>query len=217
MTPLVYFVRHGETDWNAEGRLQGQADTDINALGRGQADRNGRRLAALIADASAFDFVASPMRRTRETMERIRHAMGLDPHGYRLEPRLIEVHFGGWQGRTFAEIEADEPGADQDTPPRQVELPPAGRGGRELRHAGGAGDAVAGRGDAADRLRHPWRRAAGAVPRRRRLERARGGSDGRPAGPYPEARGGPARLALRRPAYCEISMSVMRFSPPTSS
>ena len=37
MHPLVYFLRHGETDWNAEGRLQGQADTDINALGRQQA------------------------------------------------------------------------------------------------------------------------------------------------------------------------------------
>ncbi len=111
MTPLVYFVRHGETDWNAEGRLQGQADTDINALGRRQADRNGRRLAGLIADASAFDFVASPMRRTRETMERVRRAMGLDPDGYRLEPRLVEVHFGDWQGRTFAEIEAEQPGS----------------------------------------------------------------------------------------------------------
>ena len=41
MFPLVYFVRHGQTDWNAEDRLQGQADIDINALGREQADRNG--------------------------------------------------------------------------------------------------------------------------------------------------------------------------------
>ncbi len=37
MSPLVYFVRHGQTQWNAEVRLQGQADTDINALGREQA------------------------------------------------------------------------------------------------------------------------------------------------------------------------------------
>ena len=42
MSPLVYFVRHGQTDWNAEHRLQGQADTDINALGREQADAQRR-------------------------------------------------------------------------------------------------------------------------------------------------------------------------------
>lgn len=111
MYPLIYFVRHGETDWNVEGRLQGQADTDINARGRRQADRNGRRLAGLIGDGQGFDFVASPMRRTRETMERIRSAMGLDPTEYRTDPRLVEVSFGDWQGWTFAEIEARSPGS----------------------------------------------------------------------------------------------------------
>lgn len=111
MSQMIYFVRHGQTAWNAEQRLQGQADTDINALGRKQADRNGRRLAELIADPAAFDFVASPMRRTRETMEIVRRAMGLDPMGYRTDPRLVEVHFGDWQGYTFAELEKIHPGA----------------------------------------------------------------------------------------------------------
>lgn len=110
MTPLIYFVRHGQTPWNAEQRLQGQADIDINAVGREQADRNGRRLAKLIPDPAGFDFVASPMRRTRETMERARAAMGLDPVAYRTDPRLVEVNFGDWQGFTFAELEAHEPG-----------------------------------------------------------------------------------------------------------
>ena len=63
MLPLVYFVRHGQTDWNAEHRLQGQADVPLNALGRAQAERNGRRLAELIADPTGFDFVASPLYR----------------------------------------------------------------------------------------------------------------------------------------------------------
>ena len=111
MLPLIYFVRHGQTDWNAEFRLQGQADTDLNELGRQQADGNGRKLATLIPDAEAFDFVASPMNRTRETMERIRAAMGLDPMGYRTDPRLVEVHFGDWQGFTMAELELRDPGA----------------------------------------------------------------------------------------------------------
>ena len=111
MTPIVYLIRHGQTDWNAEGRLQGQADTDINALGRSQADGNGRRLRELIAEPGAFDFVASPLRRTRETMERVRRSMGLPAEGYRTDARLKEVHFGDWQGSTFAELEAREPGS----------------------------------------------------------------------------------------------------------
>jgi len=108
---LVYFVRHGQTDWNAENRLQGQAETDINATGRLQATRNGETLKALIPDPADFDFVASPLRRTRDTMERIRTAMGLDPRGYRTDPRLMELHFGDWQGFTYAELEIREPGS----------------------------------------------------------------------------------------------------------
>lgn len=110
MLPLVYIVRHGQTDWNVEGRLQGQADTDINDTGRAQADRNGRRLAELIREPAAFDFVASPLRRTCETMERVRVGLNLPSRGYRTEPRLREVHFGGWQGYTYVELEAREPG-----------------------------------------------------------------------------------------------------------
>ncbi len=109
--PLLYICRHGETAWNAEGRLQGQADTDITDKGRDQARRNGERLRELIADPAAFDFVASPLRRTRETMEIVRAAMGLDPAAYRTEKRLMELHFGDWQGFTFAELEARAPGS----------------------------------------------------------------------------------------------------------
>lgn len=110
MTPLVYFVRHGQTDWNAALRFQGQHDVDVNDLGREQARRNGRRLAELLGDPTRFDFVASPLRRTRETMEIIRAELGLPPRDYRLEPRLVEVHFGDWQGLTVHEVETAFPG-----------------------------------------------------------------------------------------------------------
>ncbi|MBU1176821.1 MAG: histidine phosphatase family protein [Alphaproteobacteria bacterium] len=110
MIPLVYFVRHGQTDWNAALRFQGQHDVDINDLGRGQARLNGQRLADLLDDPNRFDFVASPLRRTRETMEIIRSCIGLPPRGYRLEPRLVEVNFGDWQGMTVDEVEAAFPG-----------------------------------------------------------------------------------------------------------
>lgn len=111
MPPLCYFVRHGQTGWNAELRLQGQADTDMTELGRGQAMRNGRRLAELVGNPGEFDFVASPLKRTRETMELVRTEMGLPPRGYRVDARLMEVHFGDWQGFTHAELEERQPGS----------------------------------------------------------------------------------------------------------
>ncbi|WP_292899786.1 MULTISPECIES: histidine phosphatase family protein [unclassified Nitratireductor] len=111
MLPLLYVIRHGQTAWNAEERLQGQADTDINAVGQVQADRNGIRLADLLNhDAGGFDFVASPLRRTRETMERVRAGLGLPREGYRTDARLMELNFGDWQGFTYAELEAANPG-----------------------------------------------------------------------------------------------------------
>ncbi|KQZ94061.1 phosphoglycerate mutase [Mesorhizobium sp. Root157] len=111
MSPLVYIVRHGQTDWNVEERLQGQADIDLNAQGRGEATGNGLKLAELIADPQSFDFVASPMIRTRHTMELVRLAMGLPNNGYRTDPRLMEMNFGDWQGYTIAELEARHPGS----------------------------------------------------------------------------------------------------------
>ncbi|WP_105429424.1 histidine phosphatase family protein [Neorhizobium sp. T6_25] len=101
---LIYMIRHGQTDWNAEGRLQGQQDIPLNALGRSQATRNGERLREMIGAADGFRFIASPLSRTRETMERLRTAMGLDPVAYGTDERLIEVSFGDWEGRTLEEI-----------------------------------------------------------------------------------------------------------------
>lgn len=128
MVPLVYIVRHGQTQWNAEFRLQGQADTDLNELGREQATRNGRRLAELIRKPEDFDFVASPMKRTRETMQRLRLAMRLDPDAFRTDPRLVEVHFGDWQGYTFAELEARSPGSVKPRRRNKWNFQPPGEG-----------------------------------------------------------------------------------------
>ena len=113
MPPLVYFLRHGQTDWNAEHRLQCQADTPINALGHVKAIGNGRRLAEMIDEPSGFDFVASPLERTRRTMELAREAMGLNPLAYRTDVRLMELHFGDWQGFTYQELEAGDPGSSE--------------------------------------------------------------------------------------------------------
>ena len=110
--PLLYYIRHGETDWNAESRLQGQRDIPINANGRAQARQCGEILRDLIArEGGAFDFVASPLGRARETMEIVRAALGLDPQAYRTEERLKEISFGEWEGFTLDELRRASPEA----------------------------------------------------------------------------------------------------------
>jgi probable phosphoglycerate mutase len=107
--PLIYFVRHGQTDYNAARRIQGVIDVPINAQGRTQAQRNGCVLNELTGDKLRFDFVASPLLRTRQTMEIVRTAMGLAPDVYRTDDRLQEIHFGAWGGMTMAAIAASDP------------------------------------------------------------------------------------------------------------
>lgn len=114
MTPMkpahpFVLIRHGQTDWNAEGRFQGQQDIPINATGAEQARANGLLLAKVLPDWRSYAFVASPFGRTRQTMEHILTVLGADPTGYSLDDRLKEVTFGDWEKRTLDEVAADEP------------------------------------------------------------------------------------------------------------
>lgn len=109
----LYFIRHGETDWNLEGRLQGQRDIPLNDLGRVQAEEAGRRLQGLVAQPEDLDYVASPMSRTRETMEILRAAIGLHPTAYRIDERLREITFGAWEGLTWKQVRKAHPDAAQ--------------------------------------------------------------------------------------------------------
>jgi broad specificity phosphatase PhoE len=109
--PQIIFIRHGETDWNAEARLQGQRDIPLNALGREQAAEAGYRLRDLPAWPDEFDWLVSPLGRTRETAEIARGAIGLGPHDYRIDPRLMELTFGDWEGYTWRELRAIDAGA----------------------------------------------------------------------------------------------------------
>lgn len=104
MLPTIVFLRHGETNWNVEGRMQGQRDIPLNDNGRAQAKRNGQAIITAIPDIASYDFVASPLGRARETMEIARLAMGLDPSAYHLDDRLREITFGEWEGFTTAEL-----------------------------------------------------------------------------------------------------------------
>ena len=106
----LYFIRHGETDWNRDRRYQGQMDIPLNATGREQAARNGRVLAATLgARAAGLDYVASPLERARETMQIVRGELGLAPDAYRTDDRLKEVHYGHWEGQLQDELRTSDP------------------------------------------------------------------------------------------------------------
>jgi probable phosphoglycerate mutase len=111
--PTIYYIRHGETAWNVEGRLQGALDVPLNDLGRRQATKSGNILAELLArdgrDKSSLSFVASPLGRARSTMELVRSILKLPPDEYSLDNRLREIGYGVWEGSTLAEMQAADP------------------------------------------------------------------------------------------------------------
>jgi broad specificity phosphatase PhoE len=112
-TPTIYYIRHGETAWNAAGRLQGALDVPLNDLGRRQAAQAGNILADLFArdgrDKASLAFVASPLGRARATMDLVREVLGLPSDGYALDDRLREIGYGRWEGSTLAEMQAQDP------------------------------------------------------------------------------------------------------------
>jgi len=105
----LYFIRHGQTEWNRLRRLQGQIDVPLNDIGRAQAAGNGRRLRDIRSDLDSIDFVASPLSRTVETMELVREAAGLPQAGYRTDARLKEVNYGHWEGCFLEELKRQDP------------------------------------------------------------------------------------------------------------
>jgi broad specificity phosphatase PhoE len=111
--PVIYYIRHGETSWNAEGRLQGAQDIALNDLGRKQAAHAGHILADLLArdgrDKASLPFVSSPLGRARSTMEGVRRVLELPPADYALDARLREIGYGVWEGSTLAEMQAADP------------------------------------------------------------------------------------------------------------
>ncbi|MGY4626304.1 histidine phosphatase family protein [Bradyrhizobium sp. USDA 4486] len=111
--PTIYFLRHGETEWNALGRLQGTRDVPLNARGRGQAVHAAGVLADLFErdgqDRAALPYVSSPLGRARQTMELVRGKLELPPADYSLDDRLREIGYGSWEGLTLVESEAADP------------------------------------------------------------------------------------------------------------
>jgi broad specificity phosphatase PhoE len=110
--PVIYYIRHGETGWNAEGRFQGSKDIPLNDLGRTQAVASGEILGRVLAldgrAATAMPFVSSPLGRARMTMELARGALNLPVAGYDIDDRLREIGYGNWEGLTLPEMQLND-------------------------------------------------------------------------------------------------------------
>jgi broad specificity phosphatase PhoE len=104
--PDIIFIRHGETDWNARGLIQGSIETDLNLRGHEQA----RAVSALLAEKriklSEYDFYVSPQKRARQTMAHIVLALSLPSEYVVMDHRLRELGFGVWESKPFWELKA---------------------------------------------------------------------------------------------------------------
>jgi phosphoserine phosphatase len=101
--PLAYVARHGETDWNREGRYQGQLESSLTQLGRSQA----AALASALAGSGAQRVISSPLARCLQTASPVAAALGIDVE---MDGRLLEIAHGTWEGRLRTEIERADPG-----------------------------------------------------------------------------------------------------------
>jgi len=98
----ILLARHGETPWNAEGRYQGQEDIPLSPVGEGQARALGERL----REVTITRAVASPLRRARHTAEL---ALGQRDLPLTLDPGLMEIAHGTWEGLLASEIREADP------------------------------------------------------------------------------------------------------------
>lgn len=111
----ILMIRHGRTDWNEARRIQGRTDIELNA--RGRAEQSERQVPALFADALVW---TSPLARARETAA----LLGLTPKAS--DNRLMEMDFGEWEGRTHAELLAEDPDGMSSLEAQGLDMRPPG-------------------------------------------------------------------------------------------
>jgi probable phosphoglycerate mutase len=131
----LYMLRHGETAWNTERRMQGLRDSKLTNRGRLQAEAMGRALKRELEDAEGPTvFLRSPLGRACETAEIIGRELGLAPAQWRDDPRLVELAYGDWEGLSWQEIQVTHPTAlaDWRADPHGY-CPPGGETHTELR------------------------------------------------------------------------------------
>ncbi len=102
---MIYLLRHGQTEFNLEGRFQGHLDSPLTDLGVAQASAMGRRVATLIPQPEDWRIIASPLGRAQATARIVADALTIT--AIETDPRLIEITVGRWDGRLRAEVEQE--------------------------------------------------------------------------------------------------------------
>lgn len=125
-TQIIYFVRHGETQWNREGRVQGHFDAPLTDQGVAQARCAGLILRELLAPEQPYRMRISPLGRARRSAELILEGIGDLVADERVDEQLMEVSWGRWNGLTRAEIAAREPKEWQAREADRWNVPPPG-------------------------------------------------------------------------------------------
>ena len=97
----LYLIRHGQTDWNKEGRLQGSVDIELNENGRAMAKAAGIRLNEVFFDK----IYSSPLKRAYETAELIRNNRNLE---IIVDESLREISFGAMEGTTYDDLSKED-------------------------------------------------------------------------------------------------------------
>lgn len=102
----IYLIRHGETDWNRDGRFQGRRDIPLNGVGKDQARHAGRKLKRLIGpgEITTLDIISSPLLRARQSAREICRTLGWDDRRVRVSNTLAELSFGAWEGLTTEQV-----------------------------------------------------------------------------------------------------------------
>lgn len=107
---MIFLIRHGQTEFNVQRRLQGRMDSPLTEVGEAQALRMGRALRDFVEDPARWVVISSPLGRTRRTAEIVCATLGLGCE-IQTDDRLMEIDVGDWEGLNGEEIEAMTPGA----------------------------------------------------------------------------------------------------------
>lgn len=105
---MIYLLRHGETVWNTERRMQGRQDSPLNLHGIGQARALGGLLGELLEGSTEYRIVSSPQGRAWQTAVIVAGELGAPPQDILTDPRLAELAYGQWEGFTIEEIKAQQ-------------------------------------------------------------------------------------------------------------
>lgn len=123
MSRTLYLLRHGQTRYNAELRLQGRCNSELTAKGEAQAIAMGARLRDVLDEPARWTLYASPLGRARQTAEFVCQQLGLDSDRIIWDERLVELGMGAWESCRVPDLLEEFPSLDISQPDWYLQAP----------------------------------------------------------------------------------------------